>query len=162
MVVSHPDAAFMSRAIELAHDGAVAGDYRLGALVVGTDGALAEAYTDLEATGDPTAHAEVVAIRRAAARVGSRYLAGCYLYTTLEPCPMCTAAAIWAKMAGIVFGAALEDALERGGEWRDGEFFSWRQIRVKARYVVERGTPLLELHEGFMRTECLALLPGPG
>src|SRR5262245_12505630 len=131
MVAAHPDKALMSRAIELAQDGAAAGDYRLGALVVGPEGVLAEAYTDLEATQDPTAHAEMIAIRRAAAKRSSRYLTGCYLYTTLEPCPMCTSAAIWAKMAGIVFGATLEDALERGGEWRDGEFFSWRQIRVK-------------------------------
>ena len=149
----------MSRAIELAGEGGAAGDYRLGALVVGMDGVVAEAHTDLGATNDPTAHAEVLAIRRAAAELSTRYLAGCFLYTTLEPCPMCTSAAIWAKMSGIVFGATLEDALECGGEWRDGDFFSWRQINIKSRYVVERGTPLLELHEAFMRAECLSLLP---
>jgi tRNA(Arg) A34 adenosine deaminase TadA len=161
MVVSHPDRALMARAIEVAQESAAAGDYRLGALVAGPEGVLVEAYTDLEATQDPTAHAEVLAIRKAAVKRGSRYLADCYLYTTLEPCPMCTSAGIWAKMAGIVFGATLEDILERGGEWRDGEFFSWRQIKVKSSYVVQRGTPVLDLHEGFMRSECLTLLPSP-
>jgi len=158
---SHPDTALMSRAIELAGEGGAAGDYRLGALVVGADGIVAEAHTDLAATNDPTAHAEILAIRRASAKLNTRYLHGCFLYTTLEPCPMCTSAAIWAKASGIVFGATLDDALERGGEHRDGQFYSWRQINIKSRYVVERGTPLLELHEAFMRTECLTLLPAP-
>jgi hypothetical protein len=65
------------------------------------------------------------------------------------------------ETGGIVFGAMLEDALQHGGEWRDGEFFSWRQIRVKSSYVVQRGTPVLDLYEGFMRGECLVLLPSP-
>jgi hypothetical protein len=59
LVTSHPDKALMARAIEAAQAGAAAGDYRLGALVAGPEGVLAEAYTDLESTQDPTAHAEV-------------------------------------------------------------------------------------------------------
>jgi len=158
LVVPHPDRALMTRAIEVARDGAAAGDYQLGALIAAPEGILAEAYTDLGSTQDPTAHAEILALRRAARSRGSRYLADCFLYTTLEPCPMCTSAAIWAKLSGIVFGATLEDILTRGGERRDGQFFSWRQIQIKARYVIEHGTPVPELHEGFLREECLSLL----
>jgi tRNA(adenine34) deaminase len=161
MAAQHPDSAFMARAIEVAEEGGAAGDYRIGALIVGSGGIIAHAHTDLSDTKDPTAHAEILAIRRAAARRDSRYLQDCYLYTTLEPCSMCASAAIWAKMAGLVFGASLEDALERGGEWKNGKFYSWRQIRIKARSVAEQGTPRLDIHEEFMRSACLDLLPSP-
>lgn len=149
----------MARAIALAQEGGAAGDYHLGAVVVGSEGIIAEAHTDLLGSHDPTAHAEIVAIRRAAEAMRSRYLADCYLYATLEPCPMCAAAAVWAKMAGIVFGATLEDALDRGGEWRGGQYYSWRQITIKARDICQQGTPTLAVHDAFMRAECLELLP---
>jgi tRNA(adenine34) deaminase len=157
--MEHPDRAFMTRAIELAGKGEAGGEYRLGALIVHRHEIIAEAYTALTETADPTAHAEVLAIRSAARAMGSRYLPDCFLYSTLEPCPMCTSAVIWAKMAGIVFGASLEDALSCQGEWRDGRFYSWRQIKIKSRYVISRGLPVVRLCEEFMRPECLSLLP---
>ncbi|MFG1994443.1 nucleoside deaminase [Actinoplanes sp. NPDC048988] len=154
---------FMNQAIVLANSGSAAGDYKLGSVVVDPNGdVVGEAHTSLKTSIDPTAHAEILAIRRASEKMDSRLLEGCYLYSTLEPCPMCTSAAIWAKMGGLVFGATLEDALTRGGEWKNGIFYSWRQIKIKSAFVAERGDPKIEVFEGFMRDKCVELLPGGG
>src|ERR1035437_1414584 len=108
---NHPKKEFMERAIEEAKKSASAGQYALGAIVVNADGEIiATEHTTLHENNDPTCHAEVNAIRSACSVLKSRYLPGCWLYTTLEPCPMCTSAAIWAKMEGIVYGASKEDA----------------------------------------------------
>ncbi|MBM3541097.1 MAG: nucleoside deaminase, partial [Alphaproteobacteria bacterium] len=75
--------------------------------VDGATGAiLARAGNETEATADPTAHAEMLAIRRAAAALGAPRLAGCDLYVTLEPCPMCAAAVSFARIRRLVYGAA--------------------------------------------------------
>ena len=85
----------------LAHD-----DVPVGAVVLGPDGAeLAGAHNDREATGDPTAHAEVLALRAAAARLGQWRLSGCTLVVTLEPCAMCAGAIVLSRVERVVFGA---------------------------------------------------------
>lgn len=148
----------MERAIEEAMRSATSGNYALGAAVVSAAGkVVALGHTTLHEVNDPTAHAEVNAIRTACAKVGSRYLPGCWLYTTLEPCPMCSAAAVWAKMAGIVYGANQDDAVAAAA-LRAGESFTWRQISLRAVEVLQHGEPRLALHENFMRDECLKLL----
>ncbi|MFI6454085.1 nucleoside deaminase [Streptosporangium amethystogenes] len=152
----HPHKKVMSKAIEVARQAAPSGNYKIGAVVVnGRMEVLASAFTELNSEPDPTAHAEILALRRACSMVNSRYLPGCYLYTTLEPCPMCTSAAIWAKVGGVVFGATMEDAASFARN--AGPKFSWRQISIKSSYVVALGTPVIKLHEEFMRTECLKL-----
>jgi tRNA(adenine34) deaminase len=79
----------------------------VGAVVVSAEGAvLARRHNERELTGDPTAHAELLALRDAAARLGSWRLDGCVLVSTLEPCPMCAGAALAARIATVVFGAA--------------------------------------------------------
>ena len=65
---------------------------------------------------------------------------------------MCTAAAVWAKMKGIVFGVPYSDAIRKGNE-----NFSWRQITISCKDVLEKGNPKLELVEGFLRDECIKL-----
>lgn len=82
-------------------------DVPIGAVVFGPDGAvLATAHNQREATGDPTAHAEILALRAAAARLGDGWrLEGCTLAVTLEPCTMCAGAAVLARVARVVFGA---------------------------------------------------------
>ncbi|QYC39037.1 tRNA-specific adenosine deaminase [Nonomuraea coxensis DSM 45129] len=147
----------MSEAIRIAGSAEPSGNYRIGAIVMDEEmEVIGSAFTELHSRPDPTAHAEILALRRACAGVNSRYLPGCFLYTTLEPCPMCTSAAIWAKVGGIVYGAGLEDASDFAR--KSGPGFSWRQIDIKASYVVARGTPVLQLHERFMRDECLKLI----
>jgi tRNA(adenine34) deaminase len=82
------------------------GDVPVGAIVLGPDGAeLAAAGNEREALGDPTAHAEILALRRAAAVLGTRRLEGCTLVVTLEPCTMCAGALVLARVSTLVFGA---------------------------------------------------------
>ena len=113
----HPDAAaldpatldaLMAVALEEARTAATHGDVPIGAVVVRlADGVvIARRHNEREATGDPTAHAEVLALRDAAAAAGSSRLDGHALITTLEPCPMCAGAALLARLDVVVFGAA--------------------------------------------------------
>jgi tRNA(adenine34) deaminase len=96
----------MRLALEQARRAEAHGDVPVGAVVLGPDGAvLAEAGNERELTGDPTAHAEVLALRRAAAAVGAWRLAGCSLVVTLEPCTMCAGALVLARVSTLVFGA---------------------------------------------------------
>jgi tRNA(adenine34) deaminase len=96
----------MRRALEQAGRAESHGDVPVGAVVLGPDGALlAEAGNERELTGDPTAHAEVLALRRAAGVLRSWRLAGCTLVVTLEPCTMCAGALVLARVQTLVFGA---------------------------------------------------------
>jgi tRNA(Arg) A34 adenosine deaminase TadA len=85
-----------------------------GAVVVRDGSILARGWNAVTSSVDPTAHAEVVAIRRACRKLGSHSLAGCVLYASCEPCPMCLAAAYWARVDRIVFAATREDAARAG------------------------------------------------
>jgi tRNA(adenine34) deaminase len=96
--------AWMRRAIEVATSSPE--DVPVGAVILGPDGTeLAAAGNEREASGDPTAHAEVLALRRAAARLGTWRLDGCTLVVTLEPCTMCAGALVLARISTLVFGA---------------------------------------------------------
>jgi len=96
--------SWMRRAIEVAS--AYPEDVPVGAVVYGPDGVeLAAAGNEREATGDPTGHAEILALRRAAVIVGSWRLEGCTLVVTLEPCTMCAGALVLARVSTLVFGA---------------------------------------------------------
>jgi len=106
---------FLRRAIAFATDNVVSGrGGPFGAVVVRDGQIVAEAANTVTATLDPTAHAEVNAIRAAAKALDTFSLAGCQLYTSCEPCPMCLAAAHWARMAAIYFGASAADAARAG------------------------------------------------
>ena len=109
--------------------------------------------TNIKHENDPTSHAEVVAIRNACKKLNAAYLEECVLYTTFEPCPMCAAAAIWANMKGIVFGATMFDA-----KVKLGNNFSWRQINIRCRDILKEEVPKLELTEEYMHDECVKLL----
>lgn len=85
-----------------------------GAVVVKGDSVVADGWNQVTSTSDPTAHAEVVAIRRAASAMGTWNLSGCVLYSSCEPCPMCLAAAYWARVDRIVFAASRNDAAAIG------------------------------------------------
>jgi tRNA(adenine34) deaminase len=102
---SETDLAMMRRALLAAEYAAGRGDVPVGAVVARGEEALAVAANEREATGDPTSHAELLAIRRAAAAVGGWRLTGCTLYATLEPCPMCAGAAHAARLSRLVYAA---------------------------------------------------------
>ncbi|MEX2151063.1 MAG: tRNA adenosine(34) deaminase TadA [Steroidobacteraceae bacterium] len=99
------DEEWMRRALELALRAEAEGEVPVGALVVRDDQLLGEGWNRPVALRDPTAHAEILAMRAAAQKVGDYRLAGTTLYVTLEPCPMCAAAIAHARIERLVFGA---------------------------------------------------------
>jgi tRNA(adenine34) deaminase len=101
-----PDQVFMRRAIELAREAEAAGEVPVGAVIVHGGAILAEGFNRPISTRDPTAHAEMVAIRAAAARLDNYRLLRTTLYVTLEPCAMCAAAMVHARVERLVYAAA--------------------------------------------------------
>lgn len=149
--------SMISTCIDLARKAASSGNYALGALVARGSEVIAESGSSLiQDDNDPSAHPEMTAIRTAARRLNSRYLRGTFLFSTLEPCPMCMSAAIWAKMDGVVFGATQQDALEWVVE-NPSDIFTWRQIRISAQSVALSGEPRITVQGCVLRTECKKL-----
>ncbi len=121
------------------------GDVPVGAVVVGPDGqVVGRGHNAREATGDPTAHAEVLALRDAAQTLGEWRLAGCTLVVTLEPCAMCAGATMLARVPRLVLGAWDEKAGATGSVWD----------LVRDR----RSTHRVEVLGGVREGECAALL----
>ncbi|EST25867.1 CMP deaminase [Streptomyces niveus NCIMB 11891] len=113
-----PWRAPMRLALEQAARAAPAGDVPVGAVVLSPDGSLlSTGHNERELTGDPTAHAEVVALRRAATKLGTWRLTGCTLVVTLEPCTMCAGALVQSRVARVVYGALDEKAGAAGSLW---------------------------------------------
>ena len=97
--------AYMRLAIAAARKAQAEGNLACGAVIVRGGRLVAAGHNQVITSGDPTAHAEVIALRAAAAALGTRDLSGATLYATLEPCPMCAAAICWARVARVVCGA---------------------------------------------------------
>jgi len=95
----------MARALELAREAARAGEVPVGAVVVKDGAVIGEAHNAPRELADPTAHAEILALRRAAAALGSERLEGCELWVTLEPCAMCAGGIAHARIARLYYGA---------------------------------------------------------
>jgi len=119
--MSDQDALFLARAIELATENVANEGGPFGALIVRDGRVLAEGQNRVTATLDPTAHAEVTAIRAACQAVKDFSLAGATLYTSCEPCPLCLCAALWARIDRVVFAANRDDAA--AGGFDDREFY---------------------------------------
>jgi guanine deaminase len=142
----HMDNPFMARAIQLSVENVVSGQGGpFGAVVVKDGAIMAEGVNRVTATNDPTAHAEVVAIRTACARLGAFALKGCEIYTSCEPCPMCLGAIYWAHIACIYFGNIAADASEIGFD----DSFIYRQL---AQGLGQRSIPMVQM----MREQALA------
>ena len=101
--------AFIDRAFEMRRRAEDSGDQAYGAIVVKDNAIIGQAPSRVVVDRDPTAHAEMEAIRDAAQRVGSRDLSGCVLYSSSKPCPMCEAAAYWARIKQLTFGRDMTD-----------------------------------------------------
>ncbi|MFE6777513.1 tRNA adenosine(34) deaminase TadA [Streptomyces sp. NPDC057702] len=135
----------MRHALEEAVRAPETGDVPVGALVLGPDGSvLGRGRNEREATGDPTAHAEVLAIREAAAQLGAWRLTDCTLVVTLEPCTMCAGAIVLARLDRVVYGAVDEKAGAVGSLWDV----------VRDRRLNHRP----EVIHGVLADECAALL----
>ncbi len=108
----------MVAALDVARSALAAGEVPIGAVVLDPSGAvIASAHNEREALRDPTAHAEVVALRRAGAALGAWQLSGCTLVVTVEPCTMCAGALVLARVARLVFGAWDPKAGAVGSLW---------------------------------------------
>lgn len=104
MVTKQADHYFMGLALEQATQAFKFGEVPIGAVIVRGDEVLAQAHNRRELDNDPTAHAEILAIRQAASAVGSWRLTGTTIYVTIEPCPMCAGALVWARVSRLVYG----------------------------------------------------------
>ena len=108
----------MEEALTIARHALITGDVPVGALVINSDGiVIGTGYNEREANSDPTAHAEIVAIRNAAARLQKSRLDGCTLIVTVEPCAMCAGAIAQSRISSLVFGAWDEKAGAVGSVW---------------------------------------------
>lgn len=120
---------YLQRAIDLAVANVADGGGPFGAIVVVPDGRVFEGQNRVTRDNDPTAHAEVVAIRRAAAVVGFD-LSGAALYASCEPCPLCLAAALWARIGSVHFAADRNDAAAVGFD--DAAFYEYFDAGAEA------------------------------
>jgi tRNA(adenine34) deaminase len=147
------DRSWMRRAIELARQGeAGEGTNPIGCVLVRDGVVLAEACNEVDLLHDPTAHAEIVAMRRAGAKLQCHELRGVVLYTTLQPCGMCTMASIWAKLGRIVFGAGRDDVHPM--------YFEDRHLDTLD-FIRDAFRDDLTLQGGVLAEECAALYVPP-
>ena len=136
----------MARAIQLSLDNVQSGQGGPFGAVISKDGAIiSEGVNRVTSQNDPTAHAEVVAIRLACAKLGTFLLEGCDIYTSCEPCPMCLGAIYWAHLSHIYFGNVAEDASRIGF----GDSFIYREF---AQPRSARKIPMIQM----MRDEAMA------
>ena len=143
------DEQFMKRAIELARLGMDGGKGGPFGCVVAKDGAIiGEGNNQVTSTHDPTAHAEVVAIRNACDALGSFQLEGCSLYTSCEPCPMCLGAIYWARPEKVFFACTREDAASVGFDdeliYNELMLPNADRIRVMVNLLREEGIELFQ------------------
>lgn len=138
---------WMHEAIAEARAGIAAGQSPFGAVVVRDQRVIARGHNHVWAWTDPSAHAEVVCIRHAAKAIASISLAGCTMYTTCEPCPMCASAIHWSKLDEVVWGAAIADAAGAG----------FRELGVPAADLYRIGGSPVRTTPGVGRAECAGL-----
>ena len=131
----HGNPIFMQQAISLATENVLSGrGGPFGAVIVRNGEAIAMGVNQVTATNDPTAHAEIGAIRNACTLLGSFTLQGCEIYTSCEPCPMCLAAIYWARLGGIFYGSTAQEAADAGFD----DAFLYREVALP---IGERSIP---------------------
>jgi len=130
---------FMQQAIALATDNVLSGrGGPFGAIIVRDGKVVATGSNMVTTTNDPTAHAEVVAIRNACLTLGTFALTGCEIYTSCEPCPMCLAAIYWARLSAIYYGNTAADAANAGFD----DAFLYDEIKLP---LHQRSIPTINL-----------------
>src|SRR5271170_287812 len=136
----------MTRAIQLSIEGVQSGrGGPFGAVIVQEGKIIAEGSNEVTSTNDPTAHAEVIAIRRACEKLGAFELKDCEIYTSCEPCPMCLGAIYWARLSRIYFACAAADASKVGFD----DSLIYRELAAP---LTQRKIPMTQM----MREEALA------
>jgi tRNA(adenine34) deaminase len=150
---SPDDYRFMERAIALAACGERRpGGSPIGCVIVLNGEIIGEGYNETDLRCDPTAHGEVVAMRMAGARLGAQEMRGATLYSTLQPCGMCSMACIWAKIGRIVYGAERHQVHEM--------YFEDRNLTTED-FLRDSYRKDLVWHGGLLAERCAALYAGP-
>jgi tRNA(adenine34) deaminase len=148
------DIVFMRRALAIAEEGErKPGFGPIGCVVVMAGEIVGEAGNEADARHDPTAHAEIVAIRKASARLQTTELRGATLYSTLQPCGMCSMASIWARIARIVYGA--------GREQVHSSYFEGRHLNTMD-FINDAFRDDLEVIGNVLGEQCAELYYRPG
>lgn len=143
----HDDQAWMKMALEACRQGVAAGQSPFGACIVRDGQVLACTHNQVWRHTDPTAHAEVTAIRQACAATRQVHLSGATIYSTTEPCPMCFCAIHWARIERIVYAARIADAQE----------FGFHELPVSNTTLKDLGQLTVELQPDYLRDEALAI-----
>jgi tRNA(Arg) A34 adenosine deaminase TadA len=141
------DETFLRQALQAARRGIEAGQTPFGAVIVRGQEVLADEHNAVWRTTDPTAHAEVQAIRAACERLGTIDLSGCEIYSSCEPCPMCFSAIHWAKLDRVIFSARIEDARRAG----------FSELEISNEQMRELGRSGVQIVAGLLRREGAAL-----
>ena len=141
----NPD--FMKMAIEKAWEGHAKGHEPFGSCVVKAGEVLSLSHNTIRSSDDPTAHAEMNAIREACRALDTVDLSGCAIYSTTEPCTMCFSAIHWARLSTIVYGAQIRDAKE----------FGFSELHIPNEKMRELAGSGMELVEDVLREECMEL-----
>jgi tRNA(adenine34) deaminase len=136
----------MTEAILLAEKAGSLREVPVGAVITHEGRIVGRGYNQVETLGDPTAHAEMLAITAACETLGSKYLTGCTLYVTLEPCPMCAGALVWSKLDRIVFAAM------------DAKAGACGSVVNLAHHAALNHR--IQVHQGLFETDCEHLLSG--
>lgn len=134
MLSNQSDELFIHQAIELAKANISNGGGPFGAIIVKNGAIIASGANRVTASCDPTAHAEVMAIREASQKLQTWDLCGCTIYSSCEPCPMCLSACYWAHVDRIVYAALADDAKQAGFD--DAFIYNEFQLPVKERKIV--------------------------
>jgi tRNA(adenine34) deaminase len=140
-------AAAMAIAIQDAKQSRREGNKGYGAVILLGTELLCAAHDTAATENDPSRHAEVNAVRLAAARLGEADLSGAVLLSTCEPCPMCSSLAVWANVTTLVYGVSIEETAQMGKA----------RIHVSAQEIVDRSPAMLEVIGGVMAGECRIL-----
>jgi len=133
--------SYLKQVIEMAVENVRRGGGPFAALVVRDGIVISTGANQVTLTNDPTAHAEVVALREACRVLGNHQLPGCDIYSSCEPCPMCLGAIYWARPARVFFAASHEDASAAGFD----DSFIYRQIQTPPE---ERSIPMIHVEDG--------------
>ncbi|MFN6516371.1 MAG: nucleoside deaminase [Nostoc sp. CreGUA01] len=123
------------------------GDAPYGAVIVKDNEVVAAAHNTVARDNDPSAHAEINAIRSLTAKLKNPSLEGYSIYTTGEPCPMCATACVWSGLSEIVYGAAIEDLI----------LVNQSQINISCEEVIAKSFRNIKVTKGVLRNECLQL-----
>jgi guanine deaminase len=133
--------------MKLALEEARIGDAPYGAVIVKDNQVIIKAHNTVKTDNDPTAHAELNAIRHLTTKIKNPSLEGYTLYTTCEPCPMCTTVCLWAGISEIIFGASIQDLIEAGVS----------QINLPSEEIIAKGFKEIKVTKGLLKEESLQL-----